>query len=169
MGPIMASALGSGILSGLWAWIGGMLSAAKPEYFATWAGFVGLTSYFAAGCGKQGIVRSISSNLTGILIGCTIILLSTGKSNTFGAIVTGIFSWLICYLAHVDLTKYAFCTFMGGYSAFATGGNWQLLVICTIIGNLVGHMCVLLGNFIYDKFGNKNIKEDWVVLKFFED
>lgn len=168
MGPIMSSALASGILSGLWALVGGLLSAKYPELFATWLGFVGLTSYFAAGTGKTNLVRSISSNLVGILIGCTIIFLSTGKGNTVGAIITGIFSWLIVYLAHVDITRYAFCTFMGGYSAFATGGNWKMLVICIVLGNLIGHLCVVLGDFFYEKFGDKT-KKDWVILKIFKD
>lgn len=168
MGPIMSSALASGILSGLWALVGGVLSAKNPELFATWLGFVGLTSYFAAGTGKSNLARSVTSNLAGILIGCTIIALSAGKSNTVGAIITGIFSWLICYLAHIDLTRYAFCTFMGGFSAFATGGNWKMLVICILIGNLVGHLCVIFGNFLYEKFGDKN-KEDKIIGKASKD
>lgn len=165
MGPIMAAALGSGIVCGIWAYVGGLLSASNPELFATWLGFVGITSYFAAGCGKN-IVRSISSNLAGILIGCTIIIMSTGKSNLTSAIITGFFTWVICYITHIDLTKNAFCTFMGGYSAFATGGNWQMLVICIVLGNFIGHLCFVLGNIIYDKFGSKT--EDWQVLNFLD-
>jgi hypothetical protein len=168
MGPIMAAALGSGIICGIWAYVGGLLSVSHPELFATWLGFVGITSYFAAGCGKQGIVRSISSNLAGILIGCTIIAMSTGKSDLTGAIITGFFTWVIVYITHIDLTKNAFCTFMGGYSAFATGGNWKMLIICLVLGNIIGHLCFSLGNAIEAKFGRNN-KEEWVALKFFED
>ena len=164
----MAGALGSGIVCGIITWLFAILTRYNAEIFATWVCFVGITSYFAAGCGKQGFARSMSSNLAGVAIGCTIIFLSNGKGDVMGGVITGVFTWLICYLSHIDLTKFSFCTFMGGYSSFATGGNWKMLVVCLIIGNITGHICYMLGNFLYDKFGKKDVEEDWVVLKFFE-
>jgi hypothetical protein len=48
----------------------------------------------------------------------------------FGAIVTGAFSWLICYQSKIDLLSLVPNTFMGGFSAFASGGDWKMLCIC---------------------------------------
>lgn len=92
-------------------------------------------------------------------------------SQIFSAVVTGFFTILICYLVHIDLIRFASCTFMGGFSAFATGGNWKMLVICMVCGNIVGILSTILGNFLY-KHTNKNgihRKKEWVILKFFDD
>lgn len=59
---------------------------------------------------------------------------------------------------------------MGGFSAFATGGNWEMVVVCTIIGNIAGYLCVKLGNLIYDMTAKENDdQEEWSVLKLFDD
>lgn len=171
MGYIMASALSSGLISGIWTGIANYLSIFLPELFSSWIGFVGITSYFVAGGTKNGFIRSLSSNIVGVLIGCTIIAISSlSESIVFGAAVTGAFTWLICYLARIDLTKFATCTFMGGYSAFATGGNWKLLIICLVCGNIVGRLCTLFGDFLYSKFKKKDgsENEEAVLLKFLD-
>ena len=56
MSVVMANALGTGIFCGLWQGIGSVLG------LATWMGFVGCTSYFSAGCGKTGFIKSMCSN-----------------------------------------------------------------------------------------------------------
>ena len=114
MSVVMANALGTGIFCGLWQGIGSVLG------LATWMGFVGCTSYFSAGCGKTGFIKSMCSNYVGLLWGMCIIM--SGNINSgilFGAIVTGAFSWLICYQSKIDLLSLVPNTFMGGFSAFA--------------------------------------------------
>ncbi|MEF9916137.1 MAG: DUF1097 domain-containing protein [Lachnospiraceae bacterium] len=169
-GFIMANALGSGVVCGIWAGFSTFF-AASP-FIAGWLGFVGCTSYFTAGCGPKGFVRSMCSNYAGILIGVTIIMLGGKISNgyIFSALCTGFFTWVICFLAHCDLTKVVPCTFMGGFSAFATGGDWKLLCVSLFLGNLVGLGSDYLGRFIYKKFAKqKKEKKDWIVAKFLED
>ena len=61
MSVVMANALGTGIFCGLWQGIGSVLG------LATWMGFVGCTSYFSAGCGKTGFIKSMCSNYVGLL------------------------------------------------------------------------------------------------------
>ena len=104
---------------GLWQGIGSVLG------LATWMGFVGCTSYFSAGCGKTGFIKSMCSNYVGLLWGMCIIM--SGNINSgilFGAIVTGAFSWLICYQSKIDLLSLVSNTFMGGFSAFC---QWRRL------------------------------------------
>ena len=69
MSVVMANALGTGIFCGLWQGIGSVLG------LATWMGFVGCTSYFSAGCGKTGFIKSMCSNYVGLLWGMCIIML----------------------------------------------------------------------------------------------
>lgn len=74
----------------------------------------------------------------------------------FGAIVTGAFSWLICYQSKIDLLSLVPNTFMGGFSAFASGGDWKMLCICLVLGNILGVCCDYSGRFLAAKFGKDN-------------
>lgn len=174
-GFILSVSIGSAIICGIWTWLGLLGATAYPEYFAVWAGFVGCTSYFVAGCGRNGFIRSLVSNYSGVLIGTTIVLLGNAYPGIVpAAICTGFFSGVICFITHCDLTKFSTCTFMGGFSLFAAttyseaGGNpnWKMLLICLLLGNVVGLSCDLLGGFIYKTFfAGKSDKDDWVILK----
>lgn len=169
-GFILSVALGSGIVCGLWAGFGTFFAASAV--IATWAGFAGCTSYFAAGCGPKGLIRSMCSNYVGILIGMIVIILGNVVSSgvIFSGLCTGFFTFVICFLSHCDLTKVIPCTFIGGFSAFATGGDWKMLCVSLLLGNLVGLGSDYLGRLFYQKFGsNKDGKKDWVIFKLPED
>ncbi len=171
-GFIMAGSIGTGIICGLWAGFSGYFSTIVPELIAGWVGFVGCTSYFVAGCGRNGFIRSYCSNCAGILIGCTILALCNSISSDwwFNLIVTGFFSWVIQYISHIDLTRVVPCTFMGGFSAFATGGNWKMLLLCMILGDLVGLGSDYLGRWIYKNcMKKKDTKDEWTVVKILGD
>ena len=150
MSVIMANAIGTGIFCCLWQGVG------SARWLATWIGFVGCTSYFSAGCGKTGFIKSMCSNYTGLLWGMLIIL-SGGINNTiiFGAVVTGFFSWLIVFQSHIDVLSLVPNTFMGGFSAFASGGDWKMLLICLLLGNILGVSCDYSGRFLFKKFGKE--------------
>ena len=47
-------------------------------------------------------------------------------------------------------------TFMGGFSAFASGGDWKMLCICLVLGNILGVCCDYSGRFLAAKFGKDN-------------
>lgn len=150
------NALGTGIACTVWTFVGGLLSMRWPALFAVWVGFAGCTSYFVAGAGKTGFRHSVASNLAGICIGCTIIASSAiSDALWFGAVVTGFFSFLIMFLTHFDLLKFGTCTFIGGFSSFATGGNIPMLVIGLLIGNVLGASCDWLGGWIMRRFSEK--------------
>ena len=97
------------------------------------------------------------SNYVGLLWGMCIIM--SGNINSgilFGAIVTGAFSWLICYQSKIDLLSLVPNTFMGGFAAFASGGDWKMLCICLVLGNILGVCSDYSGRFLAAKFGKDN-------------
>lgn len=146
----MASAIGTGIFCGIWQGLAGVLG------LVSWMGFVGCTSYFSAGCGKTGFIKSLCSNFTGVLWGMLIIL--SGNINStilFGAIVTGFFSWVICYQSKISLLSLVPNTFMGGFATFASGGSWKMLLLCLVLGNILGVVCDYSGRYIFKMFGKK--------------
>lgn len=167
-GFIFSLAVGNAVVCGTWTYIGTVFAG---SLITVWGGFAGCTSYFVAGGGKNGLIRSVCSNLTGILIASIIIFLGNFFNQPiFAAICTGIFTWLMCYLGHFDLTKFVPCTFIGGFSTFASNGNWQMCLICLVIGNFVGFGSDYFGRYIYRKFfKDKTEKNDWVIGKILKD
>lgn len=170
-GFILSASIGTAIICGLWTGIGLMF----PGYLAVWAGFVGCTSYYVAGCGKNGFIRSLSSNITGLIICVTIVAIGNRLPGIpMSAIVTGFFSGLIVFLVHFDLLKISQCTFMGGFSVFAATvysaegiGTvpWQMLLASFILGNIVGLTSDKLGMVIYEAVYAKRTDDqtDWIV------
>lgn len=171
-GYIFSIAVGSAIVAGTWT---GISTAYAGPLIVSWVGFAGCTSYFTAGGGKNGFIRSMVSNYAGVLIGCIVIMLGSLISDgpLFSGICTGFFTGVICYLAHCDLTKFVPCTFIGGFSTFASGGNWKMLLICLLFGNLVGVGSDYLGRFIYksifEKRNRGSNKKDWIIAKILQD
>lgn len=168
-GFIFSSGLGNAIVCGLWTYFATIYAG---TLMSVWAGFAGCTSYFIAGGGKNGIIRSLCSNLAGILIASIIILCGNIVNGPiFAAVCTGFFTLIMCYLGHCDLTKFVPCTFIGGFSTFASNGNWQMCLICIILGNFVGLASDSFGRWIYNKFfkGKTKRKEDWIIGKVLND
>lgn len=106
---------------------------------------------------KPVLLNPCAVTYVGLLWGMCIIM--SGNINSgilFGAIVTGAFSWLICYQSKIDLLSLVPNTFMGGFSAFASGGDWKMLCICLVLGNILGVCCDYSGRFLAAKFGKDN-------------
>lgn len=165
-GFILSTAIGSGVVCGFWM---GLCTWVSLAMLVGWVGFVGCTSYFASGGGRDGFVRSICSNYAGVAIGSAILFLGNLISDgpIFSALCSGFFTGVICYLAHCDLTKVVVCTFMGGFSTFAAGGDWQMLLLCLMLGNFVGVGSDYLGRWVFGQFfKGRSGKNDWMVLKF---
>ena len=71
MSTLIAIAITTGILSGLWGWVAVSLG------LLSWAGFLGCTTYFASPTdGIKGISLSIATNLSGVFWAMVIIKLS---------------------------------------------------------------------------------------------
>ena len=167
-GFIFSIGLGNALVCGLWTYLGTVYAG---TLITVWAGFAGCTSYFIAGGGKNGIIRSLCSNLSGIFIASIIIICTTLiPGPIFMGICTGFFTLIMCYLGHCDLTKFVPCTFIGGFSTFASNGNWKMCLICIVLGNFVGLASDTVGRWIFNKFfKDKSAKEDWVIGKILDD
>ena len=103
-GFIISNTISNIIVCGLWTYISAMFAG---PLIATWVGFAGCTSYYAAGCGKNGFIRSLCSNMAGIFIGCTIIWLCVNVNGSlwFNGLITGIFSGVIVLLHQVVIGR----------------------------------------------------------------
>lgn len=145
MNLIVAISITTAICCGAW------YAIACAVGLCAWGGFAGCTSYFASGKqGAQGVKTALLTNLAGIAIAMASIFLGT----MFPAIDkvgiwSGIVSFTIVMLMHTKLFNFTTGTFIGCFSTFAIGGNWKLLVVSIVLGELVGCACDLSGRWFY--------------------
>lgn len=151
MDLITVSAISVGIFSALWAFISDALG------LLTWVGFIGFTSYFASGGKAVGLKKSIVANITGIIWAMCII----GGTNYFGSpyisyILTGFFSFVMCFQSKAKPLTFIPGAFLGACSTFGTNGNWKIVLISIIVGNLIGRLSDIVGLLMHGKFGKED-------------
>ncbi|KKC99660.1 MULTISPECIES: DUF1097 domain-containing protein [Photobacterium] len=135
MSALIAIAITTGLLSGLWGWVAvsfGLLS---------WAGFLGCTTYFASPQeGLKGVGISMATNLSGVAWAMLIIHGSAwAGAELFGYIATGMVSFLMCVQAKRTWLSFIPGTFIGCCATFAAAGHWQLVIPSLMLGVVFGY------------------------------
>ena len=146
MDLMTAVAISVGIFSGIWAFVSDALG------LIVWVGFIGFTSYFASGTKVAGLKRSILANISGIVWAmCTILGTKYLPGSYWSYILTGFFSFVMCFQAKARPLEFIPGAFLGACSTFATGGNWIAVIISLIFGNVFGHISNVLGLLLKEK------------------
>ena len=136
MNVILAIAITTGILSGIWGWVAVSLG------LLSWAGFLGCTAYFACPTGGlKGLAISASTTMSGVIWALVIIHGSALAPHLeiVGYIMTGIVAFLMCIQAKQVLLSFVPGTFIGACATFAGQGDWKLIVSSLAVGLLFGY------------------------------
>jgi hypothetical protein len=150
MSLLMCISISVGILSGVWGFLSSSLG------LITWVGFIGCTSYYAAGDKFQGLKKSVAANMTGVLWAMAIIITSKylGFSSA-AAIMTGVFSFVMCAQAKFELLSFIPGTFCGSCSTFGAGGDWKAVVIALLCGAVLGYTSEMGGIWLHKLIGKE--------------
>lgn len=151
---LMAVSISVGIFSGLWAYLSSAFG------LITWAGFLGCTTYFAAGGKKEGFKKAIITNIAGVFWAVITIICSNklGFSGA-GALMTGIASFIMCAQAKWSLLDFIPGTFVGSCTTFAAQGDWKQAIPALICGAILGYVSESVGIWLYDILNQKEIGE----------
>ncbi|AKJ42329.1 DUF1097 domain-containing protein [Pragia fontium] len=136
MNVIVAIALTTGILSGIWGWVAVSLG------LLSWAGFMGCTTYFACPQGGlRGLVISLCTLCSGVFWAQVIIHGGALQPQweILGYMVTGVVAFLMCLQAKQRWLAFVPGTFMGACATFADNGNWQLVLPSLLLGLVFGY------------------------------
>lgn len=132
----------TGILSGVWA------SLSLTLGMITFAGFLGWSTFFAAGGGSKGLKTALITNLSGVVWGYIMMQLSNLFSLPFGetiglgaAVVIGACG--MCLQSYWKWLSFIPGTFIGSSTFFATGFNFSGSVAAMIAGVLFGYISEL--------------------------
>ncbi|MCW8329327.1 DUF1097 domain-containing protein [Photobacterium sp. SDRW27] len=147
MSVLVAIAITTGILSGIWGWVAVSLG------LLSWAGFLGCTTYFASPKdGVKGLGLSIVTNLSGVFWALVIIHLSTVIGiEIIGYVVTAVVAFLMCVQAKKSWLNFIPGTFIGSCATFAANGDWQLVVPSLILGAIFGYTMKASGLWLQQK------------------
>lgn len=151
MSVLIAIALTTGILSGIWGWVAVSLG------LLSWGGFLGCTTYFALQRdGIKGVGLSIATNLSGVFWAMVIIKLSSLVNlEIIGYVVTALVAFMMCVQAKKSWLSFIPGTFIGACATFAANGNWQLVIPSLIVGVVFGYLMKSSGLWLHAKLAEK--------------
>ncbi|UGS39776.1 DUF1097 domain-containing protein [Pseudocitrobacter corydidari] len=136
MSTLVAIALTTGILSGIWGWV------AVTWSLLSWAGFLGCTAYFACPQGGvKGLGISLCTVMSGVLWAEVIIYGSQLAPEwlMLGYLLTGVVAFVMCIQAKSQWLSFVPGTFIGACSTFAGQGDWQAVAPSLLVGLLFGY------------------------------
>lgn len=136
MNILLAIAITTGILSGIWGWVAVALG------LLSWAGFLGCTAYFACPQGGlKGLLISTCTVMSGVIWAQAIVYGSALAPHLeiLGYMITGIVAFLMCIQARQMLLSFVPGTFIGACATFAGGGDWRLIVPSLALGLVFGY------------------------------
>lgn len=151
MSVLVAIAITTGILSGVWGWVAVSLG------LLSWAGFLGCTTYFASPKeGIKGLGLSIATNMSGVFWAMMIIYLSQLASlEIIGYVVTAVVAFLMCVQAKKSWLSFIPGTFIGSCATFAASGDWKLVVPSLILGAVFGYTMKTSGLWLQQRLAPK--------------
>ncbi|KMV28936.1 DUF1097 domain-containing protein [Photobacterium swingsii] len=147
MSVLVAIAITTGILSGIWGWVAVSLG------LLSWGGFLGCTTYFASPKdGLKGLGLSMATNLSGVFWAMVIIKLSSVFSiEIIGYVVTAVVAFFMCVQAKQTWLNFIPGTFIGSCATFAANGDWQLVVPSLLLGVVFGYCMKSSGLWLKEK------------------
>lgn len=148
MRKLLAFSVGTGAACGAWQLIAGAIGV------PLWMVFAGCTAYFVAGGGGiNGLIKSVGCTYTGLFWAMTIFFFTnpsvmpalSGEMAVvlYCAAITGIVSGMMVFQSKVTVLALVPNTFIGGFSTFASGGDWKMMAAGLGCGALLGVSCDL--------------------------
>jgi hypothetical protein len=128
MDYISAVSVTVGLLAGIWVYGAGALG------LIGFAGFLGWASYFAAGGGRDGAIKAVCCNMSGVLWGLVTVFLAGHLPEQAGLVVIILAAAFMCFQAKIPLLSFIPATFIGNACFYANNNDG----LSTAIGLLCG-------------------------------
>ena len=144
MNGLTATGVTVGICAGLWQLVSSHVGLSQGWELLGTIGFVAFCSFYAAGGGKSGFIRSLAVNYSGM------ILSSTSVRFWANVIMTVPFSAVVVWQGRFGLLSFIPGGFLGMTLFFASGMNWTVTLLGFLAGNCVG---------IISEYGGQKLSE----------
>lgn len=154
MSLLVALGISIGILAGAWVYVGLLPAIALP----VWVGVISWACFYAVGGKKEGLLKALCSNLSGLLWGFLIVLIYSklGGSLLVLACAVAVGCFIMCVQANIKVLSFIPGAFAGTASYFSvvfyygaakvTGRyTWLDTAICLVIGALLAFLSEKIG------------------------
>ena len=145
MNGLTATGVTVGICAGLWQLVSSHVGLSQGWELLGTIGFVAFCSFYAAGGGKSGFIRSLAVNYSG-MVWAFFAALAAG----WLASVTVPFSAVVVWQGRFGLLSFIPGGFLGMTLFFASGMNWTVTLLGFLAGNCVG---------IISEYGGQKLSE----------
>ena len=145
MNGLTATGITVGICAGLWQMVSSQVGLAPGWELLGTIGFVAFCSFYAAGGGNTGFVKSLFVNYSGAVWAFLAAMASgwlgsvSGLSPFWASVVMTVpFSAMVVWQGRFWLTSFIPGGFLGMTLFFASGMNWPVTLLGFLAGNGVG-------------------------------
>lgn len=140
----MKKTLGIGISAGVIAGI--MTELSGPIQMISWVFFIGMLSFFASGCGVEGLKKSIATNISGVFWGWVILMLSELLPIPFSLGISVVLIVIVmCLQSHISILNFIPGAFVGCSCYFGTGFDAKGVLYALVVGNVLAWISSVLG------------------------
>ena len=150
MGFLVSFGISAGIIAGILAQYAGAVNV------VSWIVFASTASFFAAGGKKDGFIKSIASNLSGVIYAMLVFLvLGVWQFKFAMGTMVFIIAFMMVVQARFKVLSFISGAFIGCAATFGTGGDWKATVIALLVGAILGFIMEQFAALIFKTF-NKN-------------
>ena len=145
MDALVALGLSIGILIAGWTYV-----AVGPGALPVWAGIVAWGCFFAAGGKTQGLVKTVASNLSGVLWAFLAITLSKqlGGGLEVLSVLVGLAALFMVVQAKIPALSFIPGAFLGAATAVSVvvgaNGQWVRTIVALVAGAVLGYLSEML-------------------------
>jgi hypothetical protein len=149
MDALVALGLAIGILIAGWTYVA-LGVAALP----VWAGIVAWGCFFAAGGKTEGLVKTIASNLSGVLWAFIALTLwnRLGGGVPLLSLLVGVAAFCMVLQAKIPALSFIPGAFLGAATAVSVvvgaNGTWMNTIIALVVGAVLGYLSEMLAGMI---------------------
>ncbi len=145
MDALVALALSIGILIAGWTYLA-LGVAALP----VWAGIIAWGSFFAAGGKTEGLMKTIASNLSGVLWAFVALYVwnTAGGGVPLLSLLVGLAAFMMVIQAKIPALGFIPGAFLGAATAVSVvvgaSGSWTSTIIALVAGAVLGYLSEML-------------------------
>jgi len=135
MDLLVGIGLSVGVLAGLWGQFSGGAG------LITWVAFVSWACFYAAGGNKEGLLKTIPANISGVLWGMLMVYGAQvlGFEYALGTSIA-VCAFFMCVQAKWSVLSFIPGAFAGCSCYFGSNLNWQGAMIALVLGAVLGYI-----------------------------
>lgn len=145
MNLLVALGISIGVLAGIWAQVSILPAIALP----TFVGVISWACFYALGGKKEGLLKTVTSNLSGVFWAFIVVLIFKALVGTIPAVALGLALAIGCFImviqANIDVLSFIPGTFCGAAAYFGTNYDLKKTVIALVIGALLAYLSQIIG------------------------